>query len=268
MLRGLYETFEDLHEPKIRITRGVNLNFVPHLHPQIEIMYLLDGGIFVTVDGKTQWMEPGDFVFVANNHIHSYITPEYSENMLAIFEPSLVPFCERLLKKKELESPFLSLRSYWPFCDRLIEEMLHEFGEGDGSTSANWAGTGYFNVLLGKAFSYYTLRDAVPAEKTSLQNILFYLSDNFDKPLTLDRVAEDLHLSKYYISHLFRSKIGYSFPSYLNYLRMNEARRLLAETDRPMAEVAFACGFESIRSFNRACRALTGATPTELRRMD
>ena len=78
-------------------------------------------------------------------------------------------------------------------------------------------------------------------------------------------MAEGLHLSRCYISHLFNRKLSLGFNDYINMLRVQDACTQLLETDKKIADISEEVGFGSIRSFNRAFKNITGLTPLEYR---
>ena len=86
-----------------------------------------------------------------------------------------------------------------------------------------------------------------------------------DSSLSLRALAEVFHLNYSYASFLFRQQTGQSYTAYLGALRVNHARRLLAETSRPMAEVAKGTGFRNAQVFYYAFKKATGSTPKEYR---
>ena len=78
-------------------------------------------------------------------------------------------------------------------------------------------------------------------------------------------MAEDLHMSKYHISHLFSEKLNISFSTYISIIRIDAACELLEETDKKTSDISEEVGFGSIRSFNRAFMHLTGTSPLQYR---
>lgn len=87
-----------------------------------------------------------------------------------------------------------------------------------------------------------------------------------DPGLTLERFAELAGQSPRQISHLIRSHYGYSFPQLLSRLRVEEACRLIkADPGAVLLDIAFASGFNSKTSFNRAFREVTSQTPSAFR---
>ena len=84
--------------------------------------------------------------------------------------------------------------------------------------------------------------------------------------LSADTIAARLGISVRQL-HLLFEPTGLSVSRSLTARRVAAARRMLAEASSPpVAEVAFACGFDSLATFHRAIRAACGATPGELRR--
>lgn len=87
--------------------------------------------------------------------------------------------------------------------------------------------------------------------------------------LSLDALANSLDASKHHVSQIINEQIGLSFFEYINQLRIEDAKRLLAETSRSdlhVIEVAYAVGFNNKVSFNNAFKRLTGMTPTAFRK--
>lgn len=87
------------------------------------------------------------------------------------------------------------------------------------------------------------------------------LDHTFFQPATLAEVAAALGMSRRRFTTLFREHTGRPWARYLEGLRIDHARRLLARRDRPVVAVAFECGFRDVSTFHRAFRRQTGVTP-------
>ena len=121
-------------------------------------------------------------------------------------------------------------------------------------------------MIFGEVLNGVELKPRVKTDNFTLQNILNYCTLNFNFELTLDDVADGLHLSKYYISHLFNKKLGIGFNAYLNRLRVNKSCDLLENTDKKIVDIVQEAGFNSIRSFNRAFTQIMNMTPSDYRK--
>src|SRR5215813_3804769 len=83
----------------------------------------------------------------------------------------------------------------------------------------------------------------------------------------VDNLADRLGVGERQLRRLFRQHLGASPVAVAQTRRVLLAKQLIHETRLPMAEIAFAAGFGSIRRFNEAFRALFGRAPGELRRL-
>nr|WP_275690986.1 helix-turn-helix transcriptional regulator [Paenibacillus aceris] len=85
-------------------------------------------------------------------------------------------------------------------------------------------------------------------------------------PITLTSVADEVGLSSYYLSRLFREETGESFNDYVTRLRMEKAVNLLQNTQLKVYEVAEQVGIPSYRYFSQLFRNWTGVAPTDYKK--
>ncbi len=104
-------------------------------------------------------------------------------------------------------------------------------------------------------------------EKSSkiVKNAAEYISQHFSEDISLASVAEKLHVNTSYLSTLFRQVTGMTFKEHLNRVRIEEAARLLSNTDYPVMEIAIACGYKDQSYFTKVFKKLTGLTPKQYR---
>ena len=93
-----------------------------------------------------------------------------------------------------------------------------------------------------------------------------FCAKHYTEDLSLAILERELHLSRYYISHLFTKKLQIGFNDYLNSLRTEHACRLLCEQEHSVTEIGRLSGFSNPRTFNRAFLKQTGMTPSEYRK--
>ena len=93
-----------------------------------------------------------------------------------------------------------------------------------------------------------------------------YLEDNYMFDLSLDSVGEILHISPAYLSAQYKKYQKMNFLDCLSELRINAAKKLLADPLRSTAEVASMVGYDDSSYFARAFKKRTGMTPTQYRR--
>lgn len=109
-------------------------------------------------------------------------------------------------------------------------------------------------------FNYIPSRNSEIIKKAML-----YISDHFNTPLTLEEVAAHVHLHPSYFSTLFKNSTGSAFKEYLNMVQIEESKRLLANTDFSIIDIAVATGFEDQSYFSKVFKKYTGLTPKQYR---
>ena len=74
-----------------------------------------------------------------------------------------------------------------------------------------------------------------------------------------------MHLNPSYFSTIFKQSCGSSFKEYLNYIRIEESKHLLTETNYSIIDIAVAVGFEDQSYFTKVFKKFTGLTPKRFR---
>src|SRR5436189_961892 len=88
----------------------------------------------------------------------------------------------------------------------------------------------------------------------------------FAEPLDVPALARVAHISPGYFSRQFRATFGETPHRYLQRRRVERAMEMLRETDRPVTEISFDVGFNSLGTFSRTFRAIVGESPSAYRR--
>lgn len=118
---------------------------------------------------------------------------------------------------------------------------------------------------LTQAFSKSILAQKYAQSSDAAKKAVVFIGRHFSQNITLSQVAEHVHLNPAYFSVLFKQTIGYSFKEYLNMVRIEESKRLLANTNSSIMDIAGACGFEGQSYFSKIFRKYTGMTPKQFR---
>ena len=98
-----------------------------------------------------------------------------------------------------------------------------------------------------------------------IENAIAYMKQHFDSPITLQETAGYVDLNPSYFSTLFKQSCGLSFKEYLNYIRIEESKKLLTSTDRSILDIAIDIGFEDQSYFTKVFKKYTGLTPKQYR---
>ena len=96
--------------------------------------------------------------------------------------------------------------------------------------------------------------------------LLAWIEERLDQPLSVDEIAGQAALSPYHFSRLFTARMGRSVMAHVRARRLvRGARRLCAEPDLKLVDLAFDCGFESQEAFTRAFKRVFGVSPGRFR---
>lgn len=98
-----------------------------------------------------------------------------------------------------------------------------------------------------------------PAIKKALE----YINTHYHEELTVGKVSEQVYLSPSYFSHIFKKLRGESFSDYLNKVRVQKAKELLANNLYKVYEVSAMVGYSDYKYFSSVFKKITGLSPTE-----
>ena len=230
-----------------------------HLHKELEIIYVRKGKAVAYADKNSYLLNAGDMFIAFPNQVHYYRTVIRGEFMVLIFSPDILyDVSSKISKSKPDINCFTSLD------DGNLKDIFDSIYSLDGEYK-NIAISGYLNVVMSRILPKLRLQTVDTENNSAFFNVIDFCTHNFKDDITLDIVAEELHLSKYYISRLINNRLKQNFNEYINNLRISEACNLLRVTDEKIADISEDVGFGTIRSFNRAFKLVMGMSPAEYR---
>lgn len=94
-----------------------------------------------------------------------------------------------------------------------------------------------------------------------IQNIKSYIRERMAYNVSLRELAEVFNYNEKYLGQLFKSRCGYSIRGYCNYIRIKQAKRMLADTKTSISKIAQQLGFNNVTYFDRIFRSYTGVSP-------
>jgi len=92
-----------------------------------------------------------------------------------------------------------------------------------------------------------------------------YMKENFDKKIDLQTVADHLYISTWYLCKVFKNELNNSFVQLLNEIRIQEAQRLLTESNKKVYEICELVGYIDVPYFTKTFKKYTGLTPNQYR---
>lgn len=104
------------------------------------------------------------------------------------------------------------------------------------------------------------------SSEAKLNRIIDFLKENFRSDISREGLAAAVGLNPNYMGTLFKTYTSKKINDYINELRIDEAKRLLGINDGKVIDIALSVGFESLATFNRIFKQVTGTTPSEYRK--
>ena len=251
--------YEYKSEP-YHIGRSFSLYPIPHLHKNVEIVYVVSGNCTAYVENNTTHLKQGDLFITFPNQIHYYESSPESEFIVLIFNTDIIFGLNDVLFENYPEYNAISLTDD-DHLKNLFLSTMNSYGAYEKTIKV-----GIINQAFAEALPRFELRPRTKTENITLQSILSFCEEHYtDSTISLTEMSNNLHLNKFHISHLLNEKLNISFNSYVNMLRVNKACRLLDETDKNIVTISEEVGFGSLRTLNRSFLEIIGTTPVKYR---
>ena len=248
-----------------------NISFIAHWHREIELIYVRKGSLKMQVTNHAFTANAGDLVICDTGEIH--YSNSYSKGTVMdfiIFDTSLIgshyqnrAFAKPVLTSDELRDSGLDTLLF--DLEKTLDEELDERSE-------------YYQEIVRANLRnfWYRLLRVMPIDENpgfmknrritmlgDFQNLLSFMEEHSSENITLEEAANMMHFSPSHFSRVFKQLIGIGFVKYLNIIRITQASELLLHSDSTVTQIAYHCGFQNVRTFNRVFKEITGHTPSE-----
>lgn len=261
-------------------TTDQSITILYHWHPEIEILYVKNGGFTVNIEGTEFDAQDGDIYFVSPDALHS-ISAEMNVKKTYnafVFSPSLFSFSEKNDIQSRIIEPLINHKIQlpnrvqkhernWqelsPLLDRLVELNSHF-----PHRLERMASTLVLLELFVKMYKLdmYEVSTRENYESDRIRAVISYIEKNYMHNITLKDLAAVCHLSEKYFCSFFKLHTEKTPIEYINYVRIKTARSKLSQTRESVTSIALECGFENIGYFIRQFTRHTGMSPTKWRR--
>ncbi len=239
-----------------------------HIHQFSEIVFVKEGSITITVDGKAEIAKKNDIAVISPFQVHSFETEDFCDIRLCLFSNDILP--EFIIPDKIYACGQHAV--FTPTYELLVYVKNKIPDTGEEIVRMNEISPHIFLSLKSALFAIYEeYTRCVPTEKIDsrgkiLPRALAWMKEHFTENVTMADAARDLGYTVGYISHSLESIDNMNFRGLLNSFRIEHACSLLAKSDAKIIDVALECGFSCERSFHRAFLAIVGMTPGEYRK--
>ena len=243
---------------------GGDWHFVPHTHSHVELFYIVGGNGQFLIEDQLYPVNANHLVIINPNVTHTEVslnaqpleyivlgiegielaTGKNSNGQFCIldhFESLEISGCLRnILREMELKST-----GYEDVCQAFMEILI-------------------IRLMRNTELSVPEVPPVIAGNRQCAA-VRRYIDLHFKEALTLDQLAEEAHMNKYYLSHTFKREYGISPINYMLSRRLEESKYLLAETDLSMSQISQLLGFSSLSYFSQVFRRTQSVTPMEYR---
>lgn len=275
------------HKPEssfsVHQNTGQNFYNQWHFHPEIELIYIHKGRGTRFIGNDVHRFEPDELCLFGANLAHMWrCDPEYFvEDSKLKAEVTVIYFHHDFLGERFFSTPEL----------KNIEQLLEKAKLGIkivGKTKADLkpmikklqetSGLERVMLLLNVLEKIATSKDREyintiyqpekiePQEADRLNKVFQYISENFQKKITLEEIASVANLSAKAFCRYFKTKTRKTFQDFLLEVKIAHACNLILEKDMTIYEVCYDSGFNNLSNFNRYFKKLMNKTPLEFKK--
>lgn len=259
-----------------------HINGIPHhWHEEMEIIYVTEGVISVSVGNNEYALSVGDIILIHPQTIHAirqhnedsarYYNILFRFSMLenaaddTCREKYLEPIYNRILLMPEYlttEDPLH--RQIEPIIRKLTDEPHYQRFHEELLIKAR-----VFEILH-RILPFCEQADSVSANEDiayeKLKRSLIYIEEHYSENISVETVAAESNYSASHFAKLFRHLTGDSFTQYLKNYRLEMSAVRLRSEKTKISEIALSCGFPNLSYFSRTFLEKFGLTPSDYRK--
>lgn len=250
-----------------------------HYHDYVELLYGIDSDATVWINGEESCLKTGDLLVINSKKPHTvYSKSSISKYIVIKFMPQILYAAEQSVFEFKYIIPFLTdakqYSSHFP-CEAVarseIPAIMNEITE-------EWSKSAYGyeialricvnRIVLWLLRNWNKSNDSA-AESFSVMSTVQKTVEYANKHIQdadLHSAARECGLSYSYLSRVFKRIMKKSFSEYLCYIRIAEAQRLLASTDKSITEIAQEVGFSTASHFIETFKKQVHVTPSKFRK--
>ncbi len=240
-----------------------------HFHSAIELIMVLEGSLDVMVENERTRLSQEDCLVINSNYKHSIETEQYACFLRLAFSYERVT---NLLSHSVIELSCNSVKEAglkYEELRQLLRRLMNVHYQEEEKKTLQYHNLSYQIItLLADKFMTYIGDDRgeIDSEEARYVEIINYINDQYRNDISLQDLADKLHLSISYLSRYIKEVLGCNFVQYLNRVRLEHAVNDLLRTDLVITRIAYDNGFPNITAFNKKFKDAYGMTPSAYRR--
>lgn len=246
-----------------------------HVHPFHEIFYLSSGECTSFIDHNIYRFRRGDLVIVPSGCLHrtTYNGTGIHERIVISFRNEVTEWIKNQIGNDLVENCMKPGVVNIPdkrreYVTSLLDKLMFENDTPDALSPA-FIKVGLIELLLFtircKNYEENVIKE-IDVDNRIIQEVATYIYEHFSEHLSLESVSDKFNLSRSYLSKKFKKATGFGFKEYIINVRIQNACRMLLETNKSITDIAFECGFNDSNYFGDAFRKAKGVSPHKYRK--
>ncbi len=250
------------NKESLLINHRISKHASPHMHHNIEFIYVTKGTLELGIGTEFFHMKDGDFAVVFPDTIHHYQVFTQGTNTAFYVEASISPNSQFAVELQKM-CPVNPVIEACDLHQDVKKAILSLYKEKTRNPIVDQA---LVQIIMARCLPQMQLVDKnCGGDGDLVYQIVHYIADHFQEELTLESIAKALGVSKFSMSRVFSGTFHTNFKQYLNGQRLDYACSLLEDTNRSVTDICLDSGFESQRTFNRVFVERFHKSPREYR---
>ncbi|WP_145414228.1 AraC family transcriptional regulator [Paenibacillus xylanexedens] len=258
-----------------------NWTYPSHEHSMYEIHWMMEGTMNMVINGKLHQQSEGDLLFIrpGTTHACTGAGPEGFAYFSVHFSVHDTSFCRELNRSKDTYYPATSnlAMAMSPILSTLYDLSTEHLSESLSSSKQMKVHAAVFE-LLGSLVGQLSQKSSVTVSRKEaiahqiaecIEDSVRYIHVHSEIQETnrtwIQDIAKSLNLSTSQVNRIFREVYGQAPRKYLSETLLNEAQRLLKQTDLNIDHIAMMLGYKTNAHFSRQFKRWTGDAPSEFR---
>lgn len=270
---------EDLNPTFLFTWKGTRVNTEKyHSHDYAEMAFVLSGEGEYLLEGQRYEIREGDLIILNPGVHHQALVSEQAEVPATEF---FVGFTDIQIKDCEPNTLPVPGDGYIIHTTGELRQRLFKIASSMAAENADCREGRYFMMksYLMQMILLVLREQCEPVERTVgyafesvnktyvVEQVLNYFEDHYNEKISLELIAENMYLSPFYISKIFKSETGSTPIRHLIDIRLERARELLESNSKAsIQEVAASVGYDDAYHFSKLFKKRYGITPSQARR--
>ena len=249
---------------------------VPHFHEDIEIMTIKQGRLAYYVNGKELLLNEGDTIVVNSNQIHYNlcVNGDVAKYVIAIINPRILSGSVAVEMQairpitENPDIPYLRFRYINEYTEQMRDLVLGLPGIRHDPFQITKQFYQIWDIIRKQASSYGAPAEEIISDPRmqSFKAMMHFISDNYQRQIKLDDIAQSGNVSKSLCNTLFHQYVSESPINYLMHLRCRKVAELLRSGNMPMSQIAALTGFGGVSYMSETFRKFFEKSPREYRK--